>query len=198
MIKFLELCSSEPFERIRYLYQKAKDRDQKNIEALAVSSFSKKKGEIFSRYVNLKFIRNNEFIFFSNYESPKAIQFIEHSQVSGLMFWSQTNVQIRIQGRIKKTSKSFNQNYFEKRNKFKKALAISSIQSNKVNNYEEVIKKYEDTLENADLTRCPDYWGGFSIKPYFIEIWEGHKSRLNKRMTFNFVKSKWEKGFLEP
>jgi pyridoxine/pyridoxamine 5'-phosphate oxidase len=34
-----------------------------------------KKNEVDSRYVNLKFISNDEFIFFSNYDSPKASSF---------------------------------------------------------------------------------------------------------------------------
>ena len=27
---------------------------------------------------------------------------------------------------------------------------------------------YEVTLENNDLTKCPDYWGGFSFMTYSI------------------------------
>ena len=48
---------------------------QKNIEAISISSYDLKHKEVSSRFVNLKFLENDEFIFFSNYDSPKSLAF---------------------------------------------------------------------------------------------------------------------------
>ena len=72
-----------------------------------------------------------EFIFFSNYNSPKAIEFRSHDQISCAIFWSEVNIQIRIKAFIQKTSVSFNNLYFKSRSLEKNALAISSNQSKK-------------------------------------------------------------------
>ena len=78
MIKFLNLNSEKPYIHFQSLYQEALDNDQKGIEAISVSSYNQIKNEVEARYVNLKYIVNNEWIFFSNYNSPKASQFESH------------------------------------------------------------------------------------------------------------------------
>ena len=52
--------------------------------------------EVDSRYVNLKYIKDSEWIFFSNYNSPKSIAFNAHNQVSAVIYWKSINLQIRI------------------------------------------------------------------------------------------------------
>lgn len=198
MINIVKISNDKPYGIFASYYEKAIAANQKNIEAMAVSSFSKINQEVNSRYVNLKIINNKEFIFFSNYESPKSNEFEMHSKVSALFFWNKVNVQIRINGIIKKTSKHFNNNYFKARNKYKNALAISSNQSKKIKSYDEVILNYENALKNSDLTICPDYWGGFSIDPYSFEFWKGHKNRLNFREKYILNKQVWEKSILSP
>ena len=70
MIQFNNLSQETPYQIFKERYCKALDNDQKNIEAISISSFNTKLNEVNSRYVNLKFITNDEFIFFSNYDSP--------------------------------------------------------------------------------------------------------------------------------
>ena len=44
-------------------YERALELDQKNIEAIAISSFDAKNNEVDSRYVNLKYIEDQDWIF---------------------------------------------------------------------------------------------------------------------------------------
>ena len=102
MIQFNNLKQEDPYLKLKQKYNEAINKNQKFIEAITISSFSKHRNEVNSRYVNLKFINNKEFIFFSNYNSPKANEFIEHDQITALFFWDSINVQIRIKAKIKK------------------------------------------------------------------------------------------------
>jgi pyridoxamine 5'-phosphate oxidase len=165
---------------------------------MCISSYSKKDDEVNSRFVNLKFINSNDFIFFTNYESPKSVDFKHHPQVSCVIFWDAINTQIRLKGKIKRTSTQYNDKYFKTRSPEKNALAISSDQSKQINSFEDVKQKYLKILNKEDLTNCPHYWGGYIISPYYIEYWKGNKSRLNKREAYILKNKIWEMTVLEP
>jgi len=198
MIKFTNISKEEPFQILYNKYLQASSKDQELIQAICISSLSKSKNEVDSRYVNLKFIDGNEFIFFSNYLSPKAIQFKSNNRISALFFWPSINTQIRMKAKIKKTSNKFNQDYFSKRVVEKNALAISSKQSKPIASFQNIQENYNYILERNDLKVCPKYWGGFSFTPYEIEFWEGNEFRLNKRNLYKKEKNKWKQYILEP
>ena len=198
MIKLNNLNQERPYQLFKEKYDDAIDAGQKSIEAISISSFNKEINEVDCRYVNLKFILNDEFIFFSNYDSPKAFAFNSHNQIAALLYWSSINVLIRMKAQIKKTSKQFNQKYFLDRSEKKNALAISSSQSKPIDCYSQVKENYNRSLESDDLKKCPEYWGGYSFSPYYFEFWEGHESRLNKREAFDIVDGIWRHSFLQP
>ena len=198
MIQFKNLNKEEPYLLFKSKYDEAYSAGQKVIEAISISTFENKTNEVDSRFVNLKFVSENEFIFFSNYKSPKANSFETHNQIAALIYWSSINVQIRMKAKIRKMSNDYNQRYFENRSKKKNALAISSDQSKPINSYKQVIENYNKSLNNDDLKKCPEYWGGYSFTPYYFEFWEGHESRLNKREVFEKTDGGWRHSFVQP
>ena len=198
MIQFNNLNQEIPFLLFKAKYDKALNAGQKGIEAISISSFNSKIHEVDSRYVNLKIISNNEFIFFSNYDSPKASSFSSHKQIAALLYWPSINVQIRIKAKIRKTSDEYNQKYFFNRSEEKNALAISSNQSKPINSYSQVKENYKKSLKTKDLKKCPDFWGGYAFTPYYFEFWEGHESRLNKREVYEKSNDVWNHLILQP
>ena len=198
MIQFKNLNQEEPYLLFKSKYDEVYSAGQKVIEAISISTFENKTNEVDSRFVNLKFVSENEFIFFSNYKSPKANSFETHNQIAALIYWSSINVQIRMKAKIRKMSNDYNQRYFENRSKKKNALAISSNQSKPINSYKQVIENYNKSLNNDDLKKCPEYWGGYSFTPYYFEFWEGHESRLNKREVFEKTDCGWRHSFVQP
>ena len=198
MINFLNNSSEKPFEILRDKYNEALLKDQSSIEAMSISSFDACKNEVNSRFVNIKYVKSNNLIFFTNYSSPKSVEFASHNQIAALFYWEKINTQIRMKGNIAKTSYEFNQKHFLSRSEEKNALAISSHQSSVVDSFDEVVRKFEEAKEKDDLNMCPEYWGGYSFTPYEIEFWEGNKNRLNKRNFYKFVNSGWKHFILEP
>ena len=85
MIQFNNLNPEIPYQLLKEKYDEAIDAGQQGIEAISISSFNKELNEVDSRYVNLKFITNDEFIFFSNYDSLKASSFNSHNQIAALV-----------------------------------------------------------------------------------------------------------------
>ncbi len=198
MIQFDNLSDDIPYRIFKEKYDESLIANQKIIEAICISSFSSIDKEVNARFVNLKFVKDKEFIFFSNYESPKSKDFISHDQITALIYWNSTNVQIRMKAKIKQKPREFNVEYFAKRNIKKNALAISSNQSNKIASYEDVSKNYKKSLREDNLELCPEYWGGYSFIPYYFEFWEGHNSRLNKREVYEMKNNEWDHFILQP
>lgn len=198
MIQFNNINQETPYQLLIEKYDEAMNAGQKGIEAISIASYESKKNEVDSRYVNLKFIANDEFIFFSNYDSPKASAFNSHNQIAALLYWPSINVQIRMRAKIKRTTDEFNQKYFFHRSEEKNALAISSNQSKPIDSYIQVKENYNKSLESDGLKKCPDIWGGYSFTPYYFEFWEGHELRINKREVFDKIDGVWKHSFLQP
>lgn len=198
MIEFINISKETPYQRFKSEYERALNADQKYIEAISISSYSESKNEVNTRFVNLKFIENKSFIFFTNYNSQKSQEFKSHKQIAGLIYWQDINMQIRIKANINRTNKKFNKSYFKTRVREKNALAISSNQSEIVSSFKKVEENFKKALELNSLEKCPNYWGGFSFEPYYFEFWQGHKARLNKREVFELKDDKWNSYIIQP
>ena len=75
MINFIDTSQEKPYKEFIKYYDLARKNNQNIIEAMSISSYSKENCEVNSRYVNLKYIKGKEWIFFSNYNSPKSNEF---------------------------------------------------------------------------------------------------------------------------
>jgi pyridoxamine 5'-phosphate oxidase len=199
MIEIINISKDKPYQIFKNFYDQALLAKQKSVEAICISSFNFNKNEVESRFVNLKYIIENEWTFFSNYRSSKAIEFKSHDQISALFYWRELNLQIRLKSKIYKSSSILSDNHFQKRTNEKNALAISSYQSRVTSSYNEVEDSYLKTLSKInDQTERPDYWGGFTFIPYYFEFWQGHDNRLNKRNVFKQEGDEWIEQLLQP
>jgi len=199
MIDLINIASDIPHNKFLDLYNRALDEKQRGIEVVAISSYDKSSNEVESRFVNLKYISGNQWIFFSNYLSPKAMQFESHDQISALFYWDSINSQIRLKAKINKSPMDFSDNHFQSRSKEKNALAISSRQSEPIDSFDSVKKNFHVTLAAMDSnSQRPEYWGGYSFTPYYFEFWEGHENRLNRRRVFSMEEGSWIESLLQP
>ena len=199
MITFKNLSKDIPYVLFKDKYERAESANQQNVEAMCISSYSKTLEEVNARFVNLKFVEDRHFIFFSNYESPKSRDFESHTQITALFYWSSIDTQIRMKAKISKTSSEFSDEHFQGRTKEKNALAISSNQSQVIDSFDEVTKNFNETLEiMTSETLRPDFWGGYSFIPYYFEFWQGHENRLNKRHVFKLQDDQWKEQLLQP
>ena len=198
MIKFIDIDKSIPYKKFLKFYEKASKKKQKAIEAICISSFNADLNEVDSRYVNLKYIIDSQWVFFTNYNSPKSIAFETHNQVSVVIYWEAINLQIRIKANIIKSDSNLSDKHFNSRSREKNSIAISSNQSNPIQNFDEVLKNYSNIFESNKNLYRPESWGGYSFTPYYFEFWEGHESRINKREIFDKIDGVWKHSFLQP
>tara|TARA_A100001234_G_C12623732_1_gene385044 strand:+ start:1132 stop:1728 length:597 start_codon:yes stop_codon:yes gene_type:complete len=198
MITFKDLVDETPYKKFSDYYRKAIENNQISVEAIAISSFNPLQNQVNSRFVNLKYIHQDEWIFFSNYKSEKAKEFESFPIISALIYWNSINVQIRIKAKIFKSDHNFSDEHFKKRSNEKNALAVSSMQSKEISSFKKVKENYKNVLKNISSTERPDYWGGYSFIPHYFEFWEGANNRLNKREVFELLDSDWTSYYLQP
>ena len=199
MINISNISNQLPYVKFAKFYNEALAAKQSNIEAVCISSFDDKKKESNSRFVNLKYIIDDEWTFFSNYQGPKSEEFKHYPKISAAFFWNKTNTQIRLKAEIYKSSIEFSNDHFKNREKSKNILAISSQQSKQIDTYEDFLLIFDKASREIDNPKTrPNYWGGYSFKPYYFEFWQGHNHRINKREACILKDNDWESFFLQP
>ncbi|MAW08121.1 MAG: pyridoxamine 5'-phosphate oxidase [Halobacteriovoraceae bacterium] len=154
-----------------------------------------------SRMVLFKqFSNEDNIIFFTNYTSKKGKDIENNEAVSAVFFWDSLDLQLRVRGTVKLTSREVSKKYFNSRPFESRVAAILSDQSNVINSYDELHDQYEklnSELAEKDLS-CPEHWGGVEIIPFRIEFWHGHKNRLHRREVYELLNGEWEECLLSP
>jgi len=152
------------------------------------------------RTVLLKSYDEEGFVFFSNYKSKKA-QHIDHNPKVALHFaWLGLERQVKIEGIATKISKSASLKYFLSRPKGSQIGAWVSHQSEVISSRSLLEAKF-DEIKNKFIDGkipFPDFWGGYIIKPFIVEFWQGGKDRLHDRFEYRWVENQWEIERLAP
>ena len=139
-----------------------------------------------ARMVLLKQVDNDGFVFFTNYQSSKARQ-LEFNPYAALVFyWPQLERQVRVEGKVEKTSAEESAEYFKTRPRESQIGAWASPQS-EVISAREILEQRAHELAEQYCDReidCPEYWGGFRLQPERIEFWKGRVGRLHDRILY--------------
>lgn len=168
-------------------------------EAMSISSCSQS-GQPSSRMVLLKNFDEDGFVFFTNYGSRKSHELTENSQVALLFHWNVLQRQIRIEGTVEKVTLKESADYFHSRDRGSQVGAWASKQSQKLAHDNE-LKKRMTQFNNKfgqDEVPHPEFWGGWRVKPTYIEFWQGRASRLHDRVCFEKQENNWTNFKLHP
>lgn len=148
-------------------------------------------GKPSARTVLLKGIKENGFVFFTNYESKKGKQINDNPFACLVFFWKELERQVRIEGEIKKITDEESDEYFASRPLESRIGAWSSPQS-KVIESREVLEKnvayFTNKYQSQNIPR-PPRWGGYILVPSLIEFWQGGPGRLHDRLQYSIDKT---------
>lgn len=150
-------------------------------------------GRPHARVVLLKQRNEHGFSFFTNYDSEKGQQLMQNNNACMTFFWPVLSRQIRIEGVIEKVARDVSETYFSSRPKASQLAARTSQQSAVIENRNVLQGAFdieEQTYENKAVP-CPENWGGYILKPTFIEFWQGRPSRLHDRICFTKKDNNW-------
>lgn len=139
-----------------------------------------------ARMVLLKQVDSEGFVFFTNYQSSKAKQLEINPYAALVFYWPQLDRQVRVEGKVSKTSAEESAAYFKTRPRESQIGAWASPQSDVITAREVLEQRAHELAEeycDRDID-CPAHWGGFRLQPDRIEFWNSRVGRLHDRILY--------------
>jgi pyridoxamine 5'-phosphate oxidase len=191
--------ADDPIAQFTRWFEEALKAEVNEPNAMSVATVGAD-GRPTSRIVLVKQFDARGFTWYTNYDSQKGKQLNDTPFAALLFFWSELERQVRIEGKVERTSAEESDKYFNSRPLKSRLSAIASQQSAPIatraaleHNYEEVAHQYGETPQR------PSNWGGFRLVPERIEFWQGRRSRFHDRIVYSRQEDgSWTRQRLQP
>ncbi|MBL4820153.1 MAG: pyridoxamine 5'-phosphate oxidase [Gammaproteobacteria bacterium] len=181
-----ESLLDNPLEQFNVWMTQAMEMGLNDPTAMTLATVSAD-GQPSQRIVLLKQVDDQGFIFFTNYQSRKAIEIADNANVSLHFPWHEIDRQVKVCGVAEKISNIESLKYFLTRPRESQIAAWASAQSKGISSRSFLLNQFESIkhkFAEGDVP-LPDFWGGFRIKAREIEFWQGGEHRLHDRFSYS-------------
>ena len=151
------------------------------------------------RIVLLKGVDARGFVFYTNYESRKGSDLASHPFAALTFLWKELERQVRIEGAVEKVTDAESDEYFNTRPLASRVGAWASPQSSPIESREWLENRWSAlAVEHGTTPARPPNWGGYRVKPEYLEFWQGRRSRLHDRIAYTRLANAWDIARLAP
>jgi pyridoxamine 5'-phosphate oxidase len=190
--------TAELFARCRELVDKGK---LPNGDTPVVVATAGKEGDPDARYVLLKEIDDQGFVFYTNLKSAKGRQIAERPRATLVFYWPALGTQLRATGRVVEVDAAQADAYWKTRARDSRLASMASEQSATLGDRTALLKRLEELTNEyggkKEIPR-PAHWTGLRVVPERIEIWTGREHRLHERVLWTRKGDTWTSGLLQP
>jgi pyridoxamine 5'-phosphate oxidase len=173
----------DPLTLFRRWYRGAEAAGALQPDAMALATAGDEGPSV--RMVLFKGIDDGSFLFYSNYASRKGRDLAHDNRAAIVFYWFQTRHQVRVSGTVRRLSRSASLEYFRSRPRGAQLSALASRQS-RLTHSREVLERAAQKLaaKYPDQVPLPPDWGGYALRPRWIEFWESREDRLHDRLRY--------------
>ena len=191
--------AADPIVQFNSWFEQALKADVKEPNAMSVATVDAD-GRPSSRIVLIKQYYARGFTWYTNYDSQKGRQLAARPHAALLFFWTELERQIRIEGRVERTSAEESDKYFHSRPLKSRLAAIASAQSQPIADRATLEQNFAVVAaQEGDAPPRPAHWGGFRLVPERIEFWQGRRSRFHDRIVYTRqADGSWTRERLQP
>jgi pyridoxamine 5'-phosphate oxidase len=153
-----------------------------------------------ARMVLLRGFDERGFCFYTNYQSRKGVELAANPRAALVLWWDKLERQVRIEGRVERTSHAESEAYFASRPPGSQLSAAASPQSRVIEDravLERRVTELATTLPDGRLP-LPEFWGGYRLVPEVVEFWQGRPNRLHDRLRYRRTGDTWKLERLAP
>jgi pyridoxamine 5'-phosphate oxidase len=153
-----------------------------------------------ARMMLLKGLDDRGIVFYTNFDSRKALELEENPRAALISHWPVLERQVRVEGEVERMTTEESSAYFRSRPRGSQLGAWASQQSAPLESPEELKRRFNELdkkYAKGDVP-LPPFWGGYRLKPSRIEFWQGRINRLHDRVRFDRVSDGWEVSRLYP
>jgi len=153
-----------------------------------------------ARVVLLRGLDERGLTFFTNRASRKGDELESNAQAAVVLHWWQLGRQVRIEGRVERTTDAESLEYWRTRPRGSQIAAWSSPQSRLLRDRDELDALVEETSErfSGDEVPLPPFWGGYRLLPTSVELWTHREDRLHDRVRYVREGDGWRRELLAP
>ena len=191
--------TDDPIDQFTRWFEEALKAEVNEPNAMSLATVGDD-GRPTSRIVLVKQFDARGFTWYTNYASQKGKQLDSKPFAALLFFWSELERQVRIEGRVERTSAGESDKYFNSRPLKSRLSAIASEQSEPIASRAALEQHYEEVARQVgDTPPRPQHWGGFRLVPERIEFWQGRRSRFHDRIVYTRQEDGlWTRQRLQP
>jgi pyridoxamine 5'-phosphate oxidase len=177
--------SADPLRQFDAWYAEAAASGIRMPEAAVVATATRD-GVPSARMVLVKAADAQGFTFYSNYASRKGTEIAANPRAALLFHWDALGRQVRVEGRVQRTSAAESAAYVRSRPRASQLSALASPQSAVVESRQQLqgwVAELSARYENCELP-LPETWGGFRLVPDRFEFWQHREDRLHDRLRY--------------
>lgn len=193
--------AGDPFARFYATFARASSAESFDASRAALATTGPS-GQPCVRFVLVKQVDAQGFVFFTNYGSSKARDLQSNPRAALAFHWASIGEQVRVEGSVVSVTEAEADAYFSSRPRGSQLSAWASAQSEPIDTREHLERKLAQVTQrfgsDGPVPR-PPYWGGYRIIPSLIEFWRDQPDRLHDRIVFTRADdAQWLQTRLQP